>query len=126
MDKQLSMVVLPDATPPATRTEALFSMAYQKYAAISGDSVLKLIRSEIVRGSTRKRRMVNVEPRLVISFPYVSWMRLPSGRDASNMGAAMEMFFPERYANLTMKEFSSFSSLKMMLVGRDSYSRCQM
>ncbi len=69
MDKQLSIVVFPDATPPATRTDARFSMAYQKYAAMSEERVLNDIKSEIVSGSTRKRRIVNVEPLRVISDP---------------------------------------------------------
>ncbi len=69
IDRQLSTVVFPAATPPATRIDALFSMAYQKYAAMSDERVPKEIKSEMVRGSTRKRRIVNVEPFRVISFP---------------------------------------------------------
>ncbi len=41
MLKQLSRVVLPAAIPPATRIETLFSTAYQKKAAISGERDLK-------------------------------------------------------------------------------------
>ncbi len=69
IDKQLRTVVFPAATPPAARTDTRFSMAYQKYAAMSDDTVLKDIRSEMVRGSTRKRRIVKVDPLRVISFP---------------------------------------------------------
>jgi hypothetical protein len=69
MDKQFSMVVFPEATPPVTITDARFSMMYHKYAAISEEMVLKAIRSEIVKGSTLKRLMVKVEPLLVISLP---------------------------------------------------------
>ena len=47
-------------------------------------------------------------------------MRLPSGRDASSMGDASEMFFPAKYARRIMKEFSSASSLNNMFVGKDS------
>ncbi len=69
MDRQLSVVVFPAATPPATRMDARFSMAYQKYAAMSEERVLKEIKSGTVSGSTRKRRIVNVEPLRVISLP---------------------------------------------------------
>src|SRR4030067_3189332 len=69
MDKQFSMVVFPEATPPATSTDARFSMRYHRYAAISELIVLKAIRSEMVNGSTLKRLMVKVEPLRVISRP---------------------------------------------------------
>ena len=36
----LMVVVLPDAVPPTTSTDACFSMTYQYQAAISADSVL--------------------------------------------------------------------------------------
>src|SRR3989337_1932635 len=40
IDRQFSVVVFPAATPPATRTEARFSITYQKYAAMSEEMVL--------------------------------------------------------------------------------------
>ncbi len=63
------MVVFPLATPPVTITEARFSMRYHRYAAISDEIVLKVIKSEIVKGSALKRLMVKVEPLLVTSRP---------------------------------------------------------
>jgi hypothetical protein len=69
MERQLSIVVFPEATPPATITDALFSMIYHRYAAISDEIVLKKIKSDIVSGSALNRLMVKVEPLLVTSLP---------------------------------------------------------
>src|SRR5881296_3827102 len=40
MARVLMVVVLPEAVPPTTRTEACFSMMYQYQAAISAERVL--------------------------------------------------------------------------------------
>src|SRR5271157_1059488 len=94
MLKQLSIVVFPAAIPPETMIETLFSTAYQKYAATSAERVLKPIMSIMVNGSALNFRIVNVDPLLVISVPYVRLMRLPSGRLESSIGCAIETWLP--------------------------------
>jgi hypothetical protein len=96
IDSALSIVVLPDAVPPHIMADAPCSTASQKYAIISGETVWKRMRSVGVSGSLRKRRMVNVEPRVVISRERLACRRLPSGSVASTRGSATLMCLPER------------------------------
>jgi hypothetical protein len=69
IEMQFRSVVFPDATPPATRTELLFSTANQSSAARSGETVLSVIMSTIVSGSALNLLMVNVAPLFEISVP---------------------------------------------------------
>ena len=69
MLKQFKSVVFPAAIPPATRIDTRFSTAYQKKAAISAESVPKVIRSVTVNGSSLNFLMVKVEPLRVTSLP---------------------------------------------------------
>jgi hypothetical protein len=59
--KAFNVDVFPEAVPPQKRIDAPFSMASQKYAAISNDIVPVLIKSIGVKGSSRNLLMVNVE-----------------------------------------------------------------
>ena len=68
----IEQVVFPDAVPPVIRVQVFFSIAYQKYAAISEFSVLKVIRSLIVIGSALNLLIEKVLPCLVTSLAYVS------------------------------------------------------
>ena len=119
-------VVFPLAVPPAISIVERFSAKYHMYAAISTDTVPNLIKSIIVIGSARNRLIVKVLPLFVISCPNVRFILLPSGRDASIIGSAIDTCFPQMYANLRAKLFSSCSVSKIMFDGIDSCSLCQM
>ncbi len=68
----LSVVVFPLAVPPQISIDWPFSMANQRYAIISGLMVRLSMRSRGVKGFSRKRRIVKLEPFLVTCLPSVA------------------------------------------------------
>ena len=62
--------------------------------------------------------IVNVGPFVVMSFVYVAFTLLPSGRLASRIGAAYDMYFPHLWASFSTKLSSLSESLKRRLVFR--------
>ncbi|OPY34434.1 MAG: hypothetical protein A4E32_00160 [Methanomassiliicoccales archaeon PtaU1.Bin124] len=64
---EFSAEVLPEAVPPQRIIDSPFSTPSQRYAIISGLTVLYLSRSTGVKGLSLNRLMVNVEPRVETS-----------------------------------------------------------
>ena len=74
------------AVPPAIMIFIWYWVSNHKYAIISGLSVLKLSNCGGVQGVLVNLRIVKVGPLLVISFVYVAFTLLPSGKLASKIG----------------------------------------
>ena len=89
-------VVFPDAVPPTNSIDIPYCIAIQKKAICMDEKVLNSNKSTGVKGSSLKRRMVNVEPLVETSLPRVITIREPSINVASNSGSAIEMCLPQR------------------------------
>ncbi len=89
-----NVVVFPEDVPPDIRIFILYSIRSHKYASISGLSVLNESSCEGVHGVVVNFLIVNVGPLLVMSFVYVAFTLLPSGRLPSRIGEAYEICFP--------------------------------
>ena len=89
-------VVLPDAVPPTNNIDIPYCIASQKNAICIDENVLNSNKSTGVKGSSLKRRIVNVEPLVDTSRPRVITIREPSIKVASNKGSAIEICFPQR------------------------------
>ena len=89
-------VVLPDAVPPTNNIDIPYCIANQKNAICIDENVLNSSKSTGVKGSSLKRRIVNVEPLVDTSLPRVMTIREPSIKVASRSGSAMEICFPQR------------------------------
>ena len=122
-EQAFSDVVLPEAVPPTNSIDIPYCIASQKNAICIDEKVLNSSRSIGVNGSSRNRRMVNVEPLVETSRPRVMTMREPSISVASSSGSAIEMCLPQRCASRIMYRSSSSSSGQTMLVRSDSKRR---
>ena len=113
-------VVFPDAVPPTKSIDIPYCIASQKKAICIEENVLNSSKSTGVKGSSLKRRIVNVEPLVDTSLPRVITIREPSINVASNNGSAIEICFPQRCAIRIMYRSNSSSSSHITFVRKDS------